>query len=1634
MAGRTFWKSAGRFLVRLAPLCGIAAMVAALYPITTCAQGAGRQLLGGHVPEAIARLRLPATGRLPATNGLNLAIGLPLRNQAELAELLRQLYDPASPNFRKFLTPEEFAARFGPTEADYAAVMNFARTNGLVVTGTYGNRLLLDVAGPAAAVENAFHVTLRTYRHPTENRDFFAPDSEPAVDATLPVVDVQGLSDFPRPHPKLYRADLAGISGKTATPNSGSGPVVNGVATYVGNDFRNAYAPGSALNGSGQAVGLLQFDGYYASDITAYESLAGRTNIPLQRVLIDGFSGTPTTGANSGNDEVSLDIEMAMSMAPALARIVVFEGNPSGTHFIPNDVLNTMLASNTVKNLSCSWGWSGGPTATTDNIFTNMAAQGQSFFDASGDSDAFPPGFVDNSGNTTVPSSSPYITEVGGTTLTMNGTGASYASETVWNWNLTGNPGVGSSGGVSSYYPIPVWQQGVNSFLNNGGSTTMRNIPDVALTADNVYVLYGSGSSGMFGGTSCAAPLWAGFMALANQQAAAGGQTGGIGFINPAVYEIANESIYNSAFNDITTGNNTWASSPNAFYAVPGYDLCTGLGTPAGVTLINALVNPDPLVVVSNGGFNAVGAFGGTFNVAPRTFYVTNAGTSSLTWSLVNTSSWLNVSGGGGALAAGAGSSVTVGLNAIVAGNLPPGIYTVNLAFSNVTSGVTHYRFFSLTVNDALAILPTNSFSFTGPSGGPFNPATQTITLTNTGSGVLNWGINNTSSWFNVSPSSGSLASGAQAAVTITPASAMTSLPDGTYAASLQVTNLASQFVQTVAINVIVSDVLVQNGGFETGNFTGWTETGATTYMSVVSGSSTYVHSGTYGAELGPAGALSYLSQTLPTSPGQAYLLSFWLSNPNAGSSRHTEQFQASWNGTTITNITNPAAFGWTQFTFRVSATGASTVLQFGFRNDSYYFGFDDVSVIPIYPPSISTQPANQAVVTGGNAAFTVTAGGAPPLVYQWRKSGTNISNGGNISGATTNILTFTAATTNNSGNYTVVITNAYGSVTSSVATLTIAVPPSITSSSLTNQTVQCGSNSPAFAVTAAGTPPLNYQWSFDGVPVSNATNASYSLVNVHLPSHTIGVVVTNSFGSISSNAVLTVQDTIAPAITLNGGNPMFVELGGIFTDPGTTATDLCAGAVAVIVSGSVNTGSAGTNILTYTAGDGSGNTNSVTRTVIVTTPAILWSFTNLIVAANTNCSAVMTNVTGTNFILAADLAGALTISQIPTNTAPLPVGTNIVVITVKDASGNAAYSTNTIVVKDVTPPLFLIQPQSRTNIVGTTANFSAGASACTPLAYQWLFNKAPLSGQTNSALAIVSVNPASAGNYSVVAAASGGSTTSAVARLTVDLIPASLALNSSDNPAGFRDSLNFTAAMTPAGAMGSVQFFTNGFYFDGEPLVAGTAASVFTAALPRGTNQITAIYSGDANDLPATNSLAQIVTNHPPVATDYATKRFAGLPLDIPVANLSSNWSDADGDTVSLAAIGVSTNGVTVTNSAGTLIYWNTNDVDDAFVCTITDGWGGTNFQNVYLTVVPLPNNAKPAISSLVVSGGNTISLNLAGASGFTYVLETSTNLGSPGAWLPIATNVVGTNGVWQFSGAMTNSPHQFYRLRLTQ
>ena len=514
--------------------------------------------LPGHVPAA-ARSLLPI-GSLPQQNKMNLAFGLPIRDQAGLTAFLQELADPNSPNYRQYLTPQQFVERFGPTEQDYQNVINFAQAHGLSVTATHPNRMVLDVSGTVADVERTFHITLRTYQHPTENRTFFAPDVDPSIDQAVPILDVSGLDNYSLPHPNLKPRPDSAVN---PSPKVGSGPS----GSYIGNDFRNAYAPGVSLKGSGQAVGLLEFAGYNASAITAYESQAGLSSMTLQNVLIDGYNGA----AGSGEDEVCLDIEVAMAMAPGLSKVIVYEA-PNPSPWV--DILNRMANDNSAKQLSCSWG-GGSANATAEQIFQQMASQGQSFFNATGDSDAY-------TGSIPFPSDSPNITEVGGTTLTTLGS-AAYSSETTWNWG----GGTGSSGGISTVYSIPSWQQGV-SMANNQGSTTKRNLPDVALTADNVYVVHKSGTGGIFGGTSCAAPLWAGFTALVNQQAVANSQSP-VGFLNPALYTIGKGGNYTSCFHDTTTGNNITNQSNGKFSAVTGYDLCTGWGTPNGANMINAL-------------------------------------------------------------------------------------------------------------------------------------------------------------------------------------------------------------------------------------------------------------------------------------------------------------------------------------------------------------------------------------------------------------------------------------------------------------------------------------------------------------------------------------------------------------------------------------------------------------------------------------------------------------------------------------------------------------------------------------------------------------------------------------------------------------------------------------------------------------------------------------------------------------------------------------------------------------------------------------------------------------------------------------------------------------------------------------
>src|ERR1700719_3129123 len=227
---------------------------------------------------------------------------------------------------------------------------------------------------------------------------FYAPDPEPSLDFDIQTLDISGLDNFELPRPM----SLETIPLTQATPFvTGSGPA----GYFLGKDFRAAYAPGVALTGAGQVGGLLEFDGFYASDVQANFKQAALAAVPTQTVLLDGVSGTP----GGSNIEVILDIMMAAYMAPGLSKVMVYEGS------IPNDILNRMATDNLAQQLSSSWSFS--PiNATTEQLFKQYIVQGQSFFEASGDSGAYK-GWIQS------PSDNPNVTVVGGTSLSTSGSG-----------------------------------------------------------------------------------------------------------------------------------------------------------------------------------------------------------------------------------------------------------------------------------------------------------------------------------------------------------------------------------------------------------------------------------------------------------------------------------------------------------------------------------------------------------------------------------------------------------------------------------------------------------------------------------------------------------------------------------------------------------------------------------------------------------------------------------------------------------------------------------------------------------------------------------------------------------------------------------------------------------------------------------------------------------------------------------------------------------------------------------------------------------------------------------------------------------------------------------------------------------
>ena len=528
-------------------------------------------LMTRHVRQAVLNGQARPVGRLASTQIMQLDVVLPLRDREGLQNFLAELYSNTIPNSVHFLTPAEFTQRFGPTQQDYDAVVRYMQGHGLAVVGGSRDGMDVQVRGSVAAIELAFHVNLLTYQHPTENRVFYGPDREPTTDLPFALWHVSGLENYSIPHPMYVKksdyAQALGISAEKVVSHAttGSGPS----ASFLGSDMRAAYYGGTALTGAGQNLGLLEYEGTDLADLTTYFKNAKQTNnVPITLLSTDGTSTSCTARSRCDDTEQTLDMTQAIGMAPGLASLVVYIGSSDTA------IISAMTTHNPLpKTIGCSWGWTPADPSTLDPYFEKMAAQGQNFFAASGDSSTW------SRRNEAWPADDANVVSVGGTNLTTSSAAGPWKSETAW---------TDSGGGISpDKIAIPSWQSQagvINS--SNKGSTSYRNGPDVSANANFTFYVCADQTTctaNEYGGTSFAAPMWAGYLALVNQQLAANGYST-LGFINPYLYSFGVGSSYHTDFHDITSGKS------GSYSAVSGYDLVTGWGSPNGQSLVNALV------------------------------------------------------------------------------------------------------------------------------------------------------------------------------------------------------------------------------------------------------------------------------------------------------------------------------------------------------------------------------------------------------------------------------------------------------------------------------------------------------------------------------------------------------------------------------------------------------------------------------------------------------------------------------------------------------------------------------------------------------------------------------------------------------------------------------------------------------------------------------------------------------------------------------------------------------------------------------------------------------------------------------------------------------------------------------------
>jgi kumamolisin len=492
-----------------------------------------------------------------------------------LASMIEEM-GTLKPHERKHLSREEFAASHGADPGDLKKVEEFAHSYGINVVESNVAQRRIVLSGTVAAIGTAFGVYLANYEHPGgAYRGRTGPvhvpeDLAPIIEAVL------GLDNRPQARPHVRFAKQQGEAAATRTAGTSYTPI----------QIAQLYNFPQGANGSGQCIAIIELGGgYRTTDLKNYYRALGIAMPKITSKSVDGGRNKPMVDTNA-DGEVLLDIEVAGAVAPG-SKIVVYFAPNTDAGFL--DAVKSAIHDNRNKPsvISISWGgpekgWTRQAMQAMDQAFQDAATIGVTVCCAAGDdgsSDLRPPEADDGLLHTDFPASSPYALACGGTRL--KGSGTVITEEVVWN---EGRNDGATGGGISDVFDLPKWQAGANVPPSaNPGGRVGRGVPDVAGDADPLtgYQVLVDGQQGVIGGTSAVAPLWAGLIALLNQKIGSA-----IGYLNPLLYSLTAAS---GAFHDITAGNNNITGKNGAYKAGPGWDACTGWGSPDGARLMNAL-------------------------------------------------------------------------------------------------------------------------------------------------------------------------------------------------------------------------------------------------------------------------------------------------------------------------------------------------------------------------------------------------------------------------------------------------------------------------------------------------------------------------------------------------------------------------------------------------------------------------------------------------------------------------------------------------------------------------------------------------------------------------------------------------------------------------------------------------------------------------------------------------------------------------------------------------------------------------------------------------------------------------------------------------------------------------------------